>query len=141
MLKALVPVDGSETSDRAVKHLARLIGARGPMEVLLLNVQEPVAALEVRSHMLAEEIQRWQRTRGEEQLESAKALLHESGIRYDARVMVGDVGQTIVDISNQEGCDKIVMGIRGLEAIPGLLLGAVARKVIHLADVPVTLVK
>jgi nucleotide-binding universal stress UspA family protein len=141
MLKALLPVDGSDTSVRAVKHVVRLIGARGPMQVFLLNVQEPVEAIEVRSHMLEEEIKRWQLTRGEQQLESAKALLGEAGIPYEARVVIGDVGQTIVDVSNEEGCDKIVMGIRGVEAIPGLLLGAVARKVIHLADVPVTLVK
>jgi nucleotide-binding universal stress UspA family protein len=33
------------------------------------------------------------------------------------------------------------MGTRGLSALPGILLGSVASKVIHLADVPVTLVK
>ena len=141
MLKALIPVDGSESSDRAVKHVIRLIKGREPMEVVVLNVQEPIAALEVRSHMPADEIRQWQKTRGEEEMESAKAVLDEAGVAYIARVMIGDVGQTIVDVAREQACDKIVMGIRGLEAIPGLLLGSVARKVVHLADVPVTLVK
>lgn len=141
MLKALLPVDGSESSDRAVQHLISLIQGRGPMEVLLINVQPPVDALEVTSHLPAGEIRRWQEIRGNEELASARALLDAAGIAYMAQVVVGDVGQTIVDLAQQHGCDKIIMGIRGLEAIPGLLLGSVARKVLHLANVPVTLVK
>lgn len=141
MLKALLPVDGSESSDRAVQHLISLIKGRGPMEVLLINVQPPVDALEVTSHLPAAEIRQWQEIRGNEELASARALLDAAGIAYTAQVVVGDVGQTIVDLAQQHGCDKIVMGIRGLEAIPGLLLGSVARKVLHLANVPVTLVK
>jgi nucleotide-binding universal stress UspA family protein len=43
-------------------------------------------------------------------------------------------------------CDQIIMGTRGLgaggvAAISGLLLGSIATKVLHLVDVPVTLVK
>jgi nucleotide-binding universal stress UspA family protein len=43
-------------------------------------------------------------------------------------------------------CDQVIMGTRGLgssgiAAISGLLLGSIATKVLHLVDVPVTLVK
>ena len=36
---------------------------------------------------------------------------------------------------------QIVMGTRGLGGIQGLLLGSVAMQVIHLAEVPITLIK
>ena len=39
------------------------------------------------------------------------------------------------------GCDSIVMGCRGMGAIKSLILGSTATKVIHLATVPVTIVK
>jgi nucleotide-binding universal stress UspA family protein len=39
------------------------------------------------------------------------------------------------------GCDLIVMGTHGMGSIAGLALGSVASKVIHLAGVPVTVVK
>jgi nucleotide-binding universal stress UspA family protein len=35
----------------------------------------------------------------------------------------------------------IVMGTRGLGGVRGLLLGSVATQLLHLTDVPVTLVK
>ncbi|MFN5167526.1 MAG: universal stress protein [Pseudomonadota bacterium] len=37
--------------------------------------------------------------------------------------------------------DGIVMGSRGMGALGNLAFGSVATKVVHLADVPVTLVK
>ncbi|MFN0302201.1 MAG: universal stress protein, partial [Burkholderiales bacterium] len=36
---------------------------------------------------------------------------------------------------------EVVMGTRGLGSVSGLVLGSVATKIIHLVDVPVTLVK
>ncbi len=40
-----------------------------------------------------------------------------------------------------EGVDVIVMGTRGMGALANLALGSTATKVVHLAEVPVTLVK
>lgn len=39
MLKALIPVDGSKTSERAVRHVIALGKGREPMEVHLLLVK------------------------------------------------------------------------------------------------------
>ena len=43
--------------------------------------------------------------------------------------------------ARDEGIKHIVMGTRGLGSIQGLLLGSVAMKVVHLAEVPITLLK
>jgi len=141
MLRALVPVDASQYACHAVEHVVTLITGREPMEVHLLNVQVPIDALEVHSHMPADEIAAWQRTRGAEALESAKAILDRAGIPYVAHVLVGDVAQTIARFAKEHACDKIIMGTRGMGAIQSLIMGSVSTKVIHLSDVPVTLVK
>jgi nucleotide-binding universal stress UspA family protein len=44
-------------------------------------------------------------------------------------------------VAREKSIDHIVMGARGLGSIQGLLLGSVATKVIHLAEVPITLIK
>ena len=46
-----------------------------------------------------------------------------------------------VEEAMNSGCDQIIMGSHGRTALGGLLLGSVAMKVLHLTDIPVTLVK
>ncbi|MDP1900390.1 MAG: universal stress protein [Rubrivivax sp.] len=43
--------------------------------------------------------------------------------------------------ADELGCDGIVMGTRGMTAIGSVVMGSVATKVVHAANVPVTLVK
>jgi nucleotide-binding universal stress UspA family protein len=46
-----------------------------------------------------------------------------------------------VALADELDCDHIVMGTRGLGAIPGIVLGSVTRKVLHLAKVPVVCIR
>jgi nucleotide-binding universal stress UspA family protein len=49
--------------------------------------------------------------------------------------------EAIARAAHDEGVEHIVMGTRDLGSTQGLLLGSVAMKVIHLAEVPITLIK
>jgi nucleotide-binding universal stress UspA family protein len=141
MLKALVPVDGSENALRAVRHLIALVQGREPMEVFLLNVQEPIDAWEVRRCYKPEEIEAMQVSSGGDALRSAEDLLREAGVAFTPEVRIGDAAQTITNCARERRCDKIIMGTRGMSSLANLLMGSIATKVIHLTDVPVTLVK
>ncbi|MBI4754547.1 MAG: universal stress protein [Betaproteobacteria bacterium] len=141
MLKALLPVDGSDNALRAVRHVIALVKDREPMEIFLLNVQERADAMEIRRFYTPQEIEAMQVLHGGESLEGARKLLDEAGVAYHTQVLVGDVAQSIARHATEQGCDKIIMGSHGRGALAGLLLGSVATKVIHLAHIPVTLVK
>lgn len=141
MRKALVPVDGSSNSDRAVRHIIALAGTCPSMEVLLLNVQPEIDDWQVRRFLKKEEVEAMEESKGGDALQSARALLDAAGIRYTPQVLIGPVAETIAKTALEQNCDGIVMGTRGLGAVAGALLGSVTSKVIHLADVPVTLVK
>ena len=76
----------------------------------------------------------------------ARSRLDGQDIVYTSHVEVGDVAQTIARYARELHCDQVIMGTRGLgsggvAAISGLLLGSIATKVLHLVEVPVTLVK
>lgn len=140
-MKILLPVDGSGQSDRAAQQVIALLKNCGKHEVHVINVQPPIDAPEVRSHMTVGEIEAMQETRGGDALASARALFEQAGIACTPAVLLGPVAESIVKYAADNGCHKIVMGTRGLGAIGNVLMGSVATQVLHLTALPVTLVK
>jgi nucleotide-binding universal stress UspA family protein len=141
MLKALVPVDGSPTSERAVRHVIALVKGRERMEVHLLNVQDTADAPELRRFMKPGEIKRSQMQHGETALVAAKKLLDRAGVKYKAHVLIGDPAEQIAKYARRGGFDNIIMGTHGRGGLTAMLMGSVATKVLHHSTVPVTLVK
>ena len=72
---------------------------------------------------------------------SACALLDTAGIAYTLELAEGEIAETLVQYAEREKCDMIVMGTRGMGTVMNLVLGSVTTKVIHLTNIPVTLVK
>lgn len=76
-----------------------------------------------------------------EALQKAVTIGREAGVPYVARSERGAVAPTIDRVAREEHVAQIIMGTRGLGGVRGLLLGSVATQLLHLVDVPVTLVK
>jgi nucleotide-binding universal stress UspA family protein len=141
LLKALVPIDGSATSERAVRHILALMKGREPMEVHLINVQEKADAPELRRFMKPAEMRHMQLEHGAAALHVAKRLLDRAGVEYKEHVLIGDPAATIARFARRGGFDQVIMGTHGRTGMSRLLMGSVATKVLHLCTVPVTLVK
>ncbi|MBK1721571.1 universal stress protein [Thiocystis violacea] len=141
MIKFLVPIDGSESADRAVRHLIQLARGRELAEIHLLNVRKPIDAWEVRRFLTEEEIAQTQADEGAADMASARALLDEAGLTYSAHIEIGAIAPTIARIATDLACDAIIMGTHGRGELASLLLGSTATKVIHMVTIPVTLVR
>lgn len=142
MLKMLVPVDGSASSDRAVDHLIRKSSRfKDPVEIHLLTVQPPIVSGNVRMFISHEQLNEYYQEEGLKALKPARDKLDAAGLKYVFHIGLGDPAEVIARYAREKGCDQIFMGTRGMGSISNLLLGSVATKVIHLADVPVVLVK
>ena len=140
-MKILLPVDGSNHSDRAVRHVISEVNAGAGTQVALINVQAPIDAPELLGHMPECEIEAMQETRGGDALESARKLLEKAGVPYTPSVLIGEIAETIDQYAKENGCEKIVMGTRGMGAIGSVLMGSVATRLLSLTELPVTLVK
>ena len=141
MRKPLVPIDGSASALRALTHaLAELQGQAGA-ELHLLNVQTPPVHMFPSKLVSPDVIGQELRREGEGQLAQAEAAARSAGIACASHVRIGHPGPEIAACAAEQGCDAIVMGTRGMGAAAGLLLGSVATKVVHVAQMPVTLVK
>jgi nucleotide-binding universal stress UspA family protein len=126
-MKVLVPVDGSEASLRAVDYAIKMADS----SLVLLNVQnlgvanEFVDCKQIAEHAAAQALK--------EATDKAKA----AGADFKSVARTGQVAERIAQVARDEDVQHIVMGTRGL----GRALSSVAMKVIHLAEVPITLIK
>lgn len=141
MLKALLPVDGSRASLRAVEYVIELAKSCQPMDILLVNVQPPVDSWELKSHVRPAEIEAMQEARGGDALAAARGLLDAAQIAYTPAVLLGPVAETLVACARDKGCHKIIMGNKGESFIEEAVTGSVAHDVLRHTSLPVTFVK
>jgi len=142
--KILLPVDGSESSVRAAQHVAGLARCLVDLEVHLVNVQPLGDDWMVRRMIKREELAKMEQEWAESAIAPIRAVLGAvgaAGMTCVDHVAQGDVAETIARLAKELACDQIVMGTRGHGALRDLFLGSVAIKVLHLSNMPVTLVK
>jgi nucleotide-binding universal stress UspA family protein len=134
--RILLAIDGSEHSAKAIPIAADL-AFRYSGEILVFHAREHELALGV--DIDAET--------SEEAIELVDGVVRELkdigvGVRGEiVRVPLGQTSRAILDAARDERIDLIVMGTRGISDWSRLLVGSVAHKVVHLADVPVLVVR
>jgi len=141
MFKILIPMDGSDNAARAVDYVIKLVTQSKQMEIHLITVRDPMDSLGVHRFWTDEQIRAFNQGAGDFALQAGRKRLDEAGIPYTPKIVIGEIAQTITEYAKEQHCDMIVMGTRGMGTIGSLLMGSVATKVVHLASIPVTLVK
>ena len=139
MLKVLVPIDGSTNCLRGVQYVIEQSTLyKEPVEIHLLNVQRPFPGT-VRG--VREEADKFHHDEGIKALAAARKLLDAAGLQYAYHINVGEAAESIARLVKEKKLDQVVMCTRGMGAVANLMLGSVAAKVLHLIEVPLTLVK
>ena len=141
-MRILVPVDGTPASHRAVKHAVTLAAGCFDAHVILLNLQNraSLGLSDIGAEEVSDEVEQAQRV-SEKLFHGAAVTCREAGMSSETMAEVGPVAETIVRVAHELKADQIVMGTRGLNSLSGLLMGSVTTRTVHLADVPVTLIK
>ena len=143
MTTVLVAIDGSECALRAIRHLLALRARyRNPGELVihLVNVQ-PQLSTDIGRFFSQAQVSDFHRQESAKALEGAQALLDAAGAAYTSHIEVGHVADVIARLADSLECEQIVMGTHGRGTLAELLVGSTTMKVVHLARVPVLLVK
>lgn len=74
-------------------------------------------------------------------IEEAEKYFKDLGIKVDTRIVEGYPATEILEISEKENFDLIIMPTHGMSAIKRFTLGSVTNKVVHNSKVPVLVVK
>lgn len=143
MLKVLLPVDGSASATRAAQKLIETIGwYKEQPQIDLLAVHLPVPRLPNMGIVVSDEmLERYYREECEEMLAPGRRVLDAAGVRYTVHTHVGPIAESIIDRAKQSASDMIYMGTRGMTALSNMVLGSVTTRVLHLAHIPVVLVR
>ena len=144
----LVPVDGSENSDRAL-DFALDLAEKFSSNLTVLNVSEVLAMGVVPQEsttysfgnmsILGKDLRKIH----EEIL--SKAVSHAKAVKPDLLVSSmlrdGDPALEIVNVAKNNGFDAIVIGHKGSGMMRERFLGSISEKVAHLAPCPVVIVR
>ena len=139
--KWLVPIDGSEIAlhsiDWIIKHAAEYLE---PPQIHLINVQANLPN-DIGRFINADTIREFHLETGMAALAPARDRLTAAGLTPELHVLVGDPAPAITEFADSHACSQILIGTQGNSGLTGTLLGSVAMKVVHLATVPVLLIR
>lgn len=138
MPKVLIPVDGSENSLRAVRHVVNQSLAKGGLEAHLLYVRRFSWPLARASGKRSRDGER--RAHVEEVLAPARELLHRYSVPHAVHVESGDRAQAIHRTAQRLHVDKIVMGTARKHSLTRIFEDSVTSRVIEIARVPVEVI-
>jgi nucleotide-binding universal stress UspA family protein len=142
--RIVVPLDGSAVAQQSLEQ-AQPIAAACNATLVLVTIVPPVADVGLveagvaPAWMEAESQEQQQRT--QQYLAQLTAQLTAEGLRVCSRLGTGQPAEAILDISNEEHADLIVMTTHGRHGLARRWLGSVAAKLAQGATVPVLLVQ
>jgi nucleotide-binding universal stress UspA family protein len=142
-MKILLACDGSKHSLDAVQLLIdHLDWYRERPQVELVTVHLPVPKLPGMGAAVGKgQIQKYYQEEGEKLLAAARRKLDAAKVKYESKVLVGSVAESLVKHAEDKRCDLIYIGTRGMGELGKALVGSTATKVLHISDIPVLLVK
>jgi len=142
--RILVPIDGSQTSERALQEAIKL--ANGEAQLRLVHVLEEMYLLDADGYAYIDlaSVQAAMRKSGEHLLEAAAKKVRQSGAVVETAVLDANgerPANVIENDARQWQADLIVVGTHGRSGLNRLLLGSVAEGVARVASRPVLLVR
>ncbi len=141
--RILVPIDGSETSARALQEALKLVAGL-PAQLLLVHVVEDLQFLDAEGYVNYAELRELTRQVGERELSRAKENVRQADIAVETALLDAN-GERIASVINAEAtrwkAELIVIGTHGRSGFSHLLFGSVAEGVVRGSPIPVLLVR
>jgi len=139
--KILVPIDGSENSIRALNH-GSFLSSNLKAKLTILYVLEVPPFVYIQSQKLVNSIMNSLEKESNEILETAKNHAKKYNIEPETVFLEGsNIGSIIIDYSEKNNFDLIVIGSRGEGKFKHALLGSVSHRVLHHSKNPVLIVE
>ncbi len=154
----LVPTDGSENAERAVRFSAQVADRRQQAEVTVVYVylqvpsthigmavlqpEQPLEEMGSLSHEMSADEQAQAQEIVNHAVELIRSLVTSPDVTVSGRVVVDTrIDDGILKVASETQADIIVVGTRGLSTLRGAIMGSVSHALIEKAHCPVLVVK
>lgn len=137
--KIMIATDGSRQAERAIEagiELAKLTGARLYAVYIIAS-----AGYSPRDFGWEESLRKILEAEAKKAVTFVEEAGKASGIKVEPVILEGHPADKIMEFSEQEGMDLIVMGTLGRTGLDRFLLGSIAEKVTRHSKIPVMVVK
>jgi nucleotide-binding universal stress UspA family protein len=135
----LVPTDFSAHASAALEH-AVFVAAKYNAEITLLHVDEFVVSVLGERGVKAEYLETYRQKKREffeEQFHLASRIAEAKKVRFRSQVIEGRAYKVIVEESERQAYDLVVIATRGLTHLSTHLIGSTAERVVRLSRQPV----
>ena len=138
--KILVPVDGSDISYRAFDS-ALFLSERLGSKITAIHVIEKVPTVYIQSQKILDEILETHKNESQKILDECSSIASKKGITIYTILLEGNPASTILEFSQMEKYEAIIIGSRGMGHFKELILGSVSSKILHHSLCPVLLIR
>ncbi len=132
--KVLFTVDGSEHSLNAIRKTLKTFDLQDK-EISIISVKENPELLPMEATLdknWLESIEKQQKIHSIKAINKAKTIIEESNLKiHNEIILTGSPAQKIIDFSEREKTDLIVMGARTKTDLSKILLGSVSKRVLE----------
>ena len=139
MKKVLIPIDGSESSLEAVRHVANSFHAMNSPEVHLLHVT-PLLRKHAARFIPRRDRKAFYRDEAQAALGAARDILNRHSIGFSEHAETGEIAPTIDRIARKLKVDEIAMGTHRKSALVRMVQGSVCSQLMEITTIPVRVV-
>ncbi len=139
--KILIPIDGSTISLRALNH-GLFLCSKLKTKLTILYVIEVPPFIYIQSQKLVNSVMVTLKNEAKAILDIGKIQAKEYDIEAETLFLEGsNIGSTILDYSEKNNFDFIIIGSRGKGSFKHAILGSVSNRVLQHSKIPVLIVK
>ena len=144
--KLLLPIDGSEASERAGEHAISIANLNGA-EIIVLNVIDTDYLNSLPQRDLREKLDEELRKEGKEVVEKFKKKIEDEkcagnceNVKLITLIKKGKPEELIIKTADELGIDHIVMGKSGKDSLEKFIIGSTTERVVRRTKVPVDVI-
>lgn len=137
--RIILPVDGSESSDKAVEKSLYLAKKTDLPIISLYIIDMNIYSKTLSSDQVSEQWKAILSNEGDSILKDIKKRAEKHNINVKTRMLEGSPSEEIMNTAGKN--DLIIMGIKGKSAIDRILIGSVSENVLHHSSSTVMIVR